>query len=136
MLETRIEELTRAVEALAKAIGGMQAPAMISAEFTLPEGADLRPGPLTKVEDPPTEPSPNTPPTSQTSAEESKPVVYSNVAALVTQIAKTDLAKAKAALARLGVKHGKELSEAQWPEAVAYLTRVAAGEVDPEASHG
>jgi hypothetical protein len=73
--------------------------------------------------------------TSQTSAEESKKVEYSDVSKLVTSIAKTDLAKAKAALARLGVKHGKELTEAQWPEAVAYLTRVSAGEVDPEASH-
>jgi len=133
-LEARIELLTAAVIELTAAIGGMQAPAMLSAEFTLPEGADLRPGSLIKVEDLPKEPSRTTSDTSQTSADESKPVAYRDVSKLVTQIVKIDLAKAKAALARLGVKHGKELTEAQWPEAVAYLTRVAAGEVDPEAS--
>ena len=132
MLEARIEELTAAVVALTKAIGRMQAPAPLSAVIpaeVLKAFEEMKP----KKEVPNV--SPTTTATSQTSVEESKPVSYSDVSKLVTEIAKKDLAKAKAALARLGVKHGKELTEAQWPEAIAYLTRVAAGEVDPEASH-
>jgi hypothetical protein len=155
MLEVKIAELTAAVEALTKAIGGMNAPyvdAKFSGPVTMAEdrqllayvaGQDsivheLKGAPLAtasiKVEDLPNEFSPTTTSTSQTSAEESKPVAYSDVAKLVTQIAKTDLPKAKAALARLGVKHGKELLEADWPRAVEYLTRVSNG-LDPEASH-
>jgi hypothetical protein len=140
MLELRIEELTQSLEDLIKVLvdrfepnSGMQAPRPDSIVHEL-KSAPLATASI-KVEDPPNEPSPTTTSTSQTSVEESKPIAYSDVSKLVTQIAKTDLAKAKAALARLGVKHGKELTEAQWPEAVAYLTRVANGEVDPEASH-
>lgn len=132
MLETRIEELTKAVEALTKVIGGMQAPGSDSILHEL-KSAPLATASI-KVEDIPNEPSPTTTSTSQTSAEESPKVAYSDVSKLVTQIAKTDVTKAKAALARLGVKHGKELLEADWPRAVEYLTRVANG-LDPEASH-
>jgi hypothetical protein len=148
-LEARIELLTAAVIELTAAIGGMQAPApgqdsilreLKSAPVTtaapLEEVAKEaeRIGNSIRIEDLPNEPSPTTTSISQTSAEESKPVAYSDVSKLVTSIAKTDLAKAKAALARLGVKHGKELLEADWPRAVEYLTRVANG-LDPEASH-
>lgn len=73
--------------------------------------------------------------TSPPSESESVAVKYEDVSKLVIAISKESVPKAKAALSRLGVKHGKELKEEQWAEAVAYLTRVVNGTVDPEASH-
>lgn len=142
MLEDKIEALTWAVAALTKAIGGMQAPAMGGGFSSFEMGVPLKfddkvelPKVTSTLTMPDLPESKNTPATSPISENVFKPVTYNDVAKLVTQIAKTNIPMAKAALARLGVKHGKELTEAQWPEAVTYLARVAAGEVDPEASH-
>ena len=153
MLEAKIEALTEQVAQLTDAVTVLknvllerfEINTVASAEYAagcLGQGGQLASGTIIKEQEQQIiseEISPNVSPTttatSPTSEPESKPVAYSDVSKLVTEIAKKDLAKAKAALARLGVKHGKELTEAQWPEALAYLTRVAAGEVDPEASH-
>jgi hypothetical protein len=138
MLEAKIEALTEQVAQLTDAVTALKN-VLLNGVNTVPPAeqcalGDGRQTPVVKVEDIPNV-SPTTTATSPTSEPESKPVSYSDVSKLVTEIAKKDLAKAKAALARLGVKHGKELTEAQWPEAVAYLTRVAVGGVEPEASH-
>lgn len=83
--------------------------------------------------------SPKSSPTTDTSppsSNESPAVTYDDVKAVTIAVSKIDKAKAVAGLARFGAKNAKELTEVQWSEYVAYMKRVAAGEIDPESSHG
>jgi hypothetical protein len=79
--------------------------------------------------------SPPTPDTSPASSNESEPVTYDDVKRITIKVSEVSRDKAKAALSRFGVASAKALKEEQWPEYVKYMTRVANGEVDPEASH-
>jgi hypothetical protein len=132
MLEARIEELTAAVIALTKAIGGMQAPAGLTGKSAIQQVEEEvkaeAPNAGTK--------SPPTTDTSQTSSGESAPVNYDDVKRATNAVsAKHGVEKTKAALSRFGVTSAKALTEAQWPEYVTYMAKVTAGELDPEASH-
>lgn len=72
--------------------------------------------------------------TSKPSSPESVAVTYDDVKKATNAVsAKLGREKAIAGLARFGVQSATKLSEEQWPEYVAYMTRVAAGELDPEA---
>lgn len=134
MLEQKIELLTAAVEALTKAIGGMQAPAPVS-DVSAPLD-DIKPTPKAEVPNE-VKKSEDTSGTSQTSApqSEAEPLAYADVQKVTITVSKISREKAIASLARFGVTTAKGLNESQWPEYVAYMTRVAAGEVDPESSH-
>jgi hypothetical protein len=103
MLEQKIELLTAAVEALTKAIGGMQAGLPVEAK--------------------------------KTAAPESQPVSYDDVKRATNAVSKISREKAIAGLARFGVSSATKLTEQQWPGYVDYMTKVAAAEIDPEASH-
>jgi hypothetical protein len=144
MLEQKIELLTAAVETLTKAIGGMQAPGPVEKHeprSVAPEkkSADVaeqkaKPAPTaTESEQPKSE---DTSSTSRTSAPESKPVSYDDVKRATNAVSKISREKAIAGLARFGVSSATKLTEQQWPGYVDYMTKVAAGEIDPEASHG
>lgn len=149
MLETRIAELTAAIEALTKATGGMQVPAPaerpkvtaaeVSAERDANGGTmmDAKERAIkAKEEVPNAKPkSEDTSSTSQTSAPESAPVTYDDVKRATTAVSKISREKAIAGLARFGVQSATKLAEGQWPGYVEYMTKVAAGEIDPEASH-
>ena len=148
MLEQKIELLTAAVEALTKAIGGMQAPAPYAAAAHVVKAADVRENRqegeslkdtkerLQKEGVPNEKPkSEDTSSTSQTSAPESKPVSYDDVKRATNAVSKISREKAIAGLARFGVSSATKLTEQQWPGYVDYMTKVAAGEIDPEASH-
>ena len=74
--------------------------------------------------------------TSPPSAPETSAVTYDDVKKLIIAISKESKDKAVASLQRFGVANGKQLTESTYPEVVAYLTRVLAGEVNPEESHG
>jgi hypothetical protein len=128
MLETRIAELTAAVEALTKAIGGMNAPGPDSILREL-KGAPEKEVPNVKQK------SEDTSSTSQTSAPESKPVTYDDVKRATNAVSKISREKAIAGLARFGVQSATKLAEGQWSGYADYMTKVAAGEIDPEASH-
>ncbi len=65
---------------------------------------------------------------------ESPSVTYDEVRKLITDIARQSKDKAVATLQRFGVQNGKQLKEDQYAEFIAYAVKVAAGEVDPEAS--
>lgn len=132
MLEQKIELLTAAVEALTKAIGGMQAPNPKGGK----EEKDSRTTHIEVVEvEVPNEKSQTTSDTSQSSGAESAPVTYDDVKRATNAVSKISRDKAIAGLQRFGVASATKLTEPQWPEYVAYMTRVAAGEIDPEASH-
>jgi hypothetical protein len=141
MLETRIAELTAAVETLAKAIGGMQAPGA-TGEAAFPKSVASSTGPAVLSEpesaaaaQPDTKKSEDTSSTSQTSVPESKPVSYDDVKRATNAVTKISREKTIAGLARFGVSSATKLTEQQWPGYVDYMTKVAAGEIDPEASH-
>ena len=143
MLEQKIELLTAAVEALTKAIGGMQAGLPVEAKKTAAaESVPADSAAQTKKDaDAPskvpneTKKSEDTSSTSQTSAPESKPVSYDDVKRATNAVSKISREKAIAGLARFGVSSATKLTEQQWPGYVDYMTKVAAGEIDPEASH-
>jgi hypothetical protein len=136
MLEQDIQELTAAVKALIAAIGGMQAPGPI---VTKEVKEDMTAHDIKVAEDPNVEPEPtkseDTLGTSQTSAPESRPVSYDDVKRATNAVSKISREKAIAGLARFGVSSATKLTEQQWPGYVDYMTKVAAGEIDPEASH-
>jgi len=153
MLETRIAELTAAVEALTKAIGGMQAPVerpkVTAAEVSAEK--DANGGTLmgakervikAKEEVPNAKPkSEDTSSTSQASEPESKPVTYDDVKRATNAVsAKLGTAITRVCLQRFGAVGEKgptatKLAETQWSGYVEYMTKVATGEIDPEASH-
>jgi hypothetical protein len=81
-------------------------------------------------------PSPSTSSTTAASESESVAVTYDDVKKLIIAISKESKDKAVASLQRFGVANGKQLTESTYPEVVAYLTKVLAGEVNPEESHG
>ena len=132
MLEQKIELLTAAVEALTKAIGGMQAPGPATNKEA--RQAEMVAEIAVKAEVP-NEKSQTISDTSQSSAPESEPVTYDDVKRATNAVSKISRDKAIAGLQRFGVASATKLTEAQWSEYVAYMTRVAAGEIDPEASH-
>ena len=140
MLEARIEELTKAVRDLIDAMHNQQSGYWKS---SLPvdtlanvgrEAKAMGDSVKSKVpnETPKSSPATNT---SEPSSPESAPVTYADVKKLVIEISKASRDKAMAALQRLGVGNAKELKDHQWAAAVAYLGKVAAGEVDPESAH-
>lgn len=134
MLETKIAELTAAVDALRKVIGNMQAPGPVVAKEV--EG-DMAAHTIRPSDEVPNEKqkSENTSSTSQTSAPESKPVTYDDVKRATNAVSEISREKAIAGLARFGVSSATKLTEQQWPGYVDYMTKVANGEIDPEASH-
>jgi hypothetical protein len=133
MLEQKIELLTAAVVALTKAIGGMQVQGPI---VTKEVKGDMTAHDIKVAEVPNEKPkSEDTSGTSQTSAPESKPVSYDDVKRATNAVSKISREKAIAGLARFGVSSATKLTEQQWPGYVDYMTKVAAGEIDPEASH-
>lgn len=142
-LENDIQELTKAVLALTYALNQSRAAqiAEVAQSSFVPDTSEVvreREQEIVKEEIAASKKQVKSKPTidtSQTSEPESVAVKYEDVSRLVIAISKQSVPKAKAALSRLGVSHGKGLKEEQWPEAVAYLTRVEAGEVDPEDSH-
>jgi hypothetical protein len=133
MLETRIAELTAAVEALTKAIGGMEAPGPVSASLPPEVVAELKAINKDAPNDKPK--SETTSSTSQASSPGSVTVTYDDVKRATNAVSKISREKAIAGLARFGVSSAMKLTEQQWPEYIAYMTKVAAGEIDPEASH-
>jgi hypothetical protein len=90
-----------------------------------------------KVEDLPNDKpkSQPTPDISPASSNVSEPVTYDDVKRITIKVSAASRDRAKAALSRFGVASAKALKEEQWTEYVKYMTRVANGEVDPEASH-
>jgi hypothetical protein len=73
--------------------------------------------------------------TSPPSSSESAPVTYDDVKRATNAVSKISRDKAVAGLARFGVASATKLAEDRWREYVAYMTRVAAGELDPESAH-
>lgn len=155
MLETRIEELTAAVVALTKAIQGMpttevklypNGPADGQTEKSVNKSAATEKATSSEAVNTArkTDEVPNDKPqgtqkskpisdTSKPSSPESQPVGYDDVKKATNAVsAKLGREKAVAGLARFGVQSAMKLTEEQWPEYVAYMTRVAAGEIDPE----
>jgi hypothetical protein len=134
MLEQKIELLTAAVEALIKVIGGIQVPGPDSILHELKGAPVTNKAPKEEASNE-TKKSEDTSSTSQTSAPESKPVSYDDVKRATNAVSKISREKAIAGLARFGVSSATKLTEQQWPGYVDYMTKVAAGEIDPEASH-
>lgn len=156
MLEARIEELTAAVVALTKAIQSMPttevklypngpadgqtgksakqsaATEKVTSSDPATTGPETSERPNEKPQDSPK--SKPTTDTSKPSSPESPAVTYDDVKKATNAVsAKLGREKAIAGLARFGVQSATKLGEEQWPEYVAYMTRVAAGELDPEA---
>lgn len=127
MLEVRIEELTKAVRDLIDVMHNQQGVILMA----------MRPTDKLKVDAEAPNVSTKSVPTldtSQTSSPESDEVSYDDVKRITIAVSAKDRAKAVAALARFGVTSATGLKEDQWGEYVAYMQKVASGEVDPEAS--
>jgi hypothetical protein len=105
-------------EATAPPANEDEAKAQRDAEKEVPN-AETKSSPITDI----------SPPSSQAS------VTYDDVKNVTIAVSKIDKLKAVAGLARFGVTTAKTLNESQWSDYVVYMNRVAAGEVDPEASH-
>jgi hypothetical protein len=124
---------------LSEAIGGMQAPAPTThvSREELAAAYDGAVKAVTALAEVPNEKpkSETTSSTSQASSPESAPVTYDDVKRATNAVSKINREKAIAGLARFGVTGAMKLTEQQWPEYIAYMTQVAAGEIDPEASH-
>ena len=133
MLETKIELLTAAVIELTRV---MREQTML-VELPASQAKEVLKEVAVKVENLPNDKpkSPPTPATSPASSNESEPVTYDDVKRITIKVSEASRDKAKAALSRFGVASAKALKEEQWAEYVKYMTRVANGEVDPEASH-
>lgn len=128
MLEQRIEELTAAVKTLTLAIASYQSTVLAPVPFTVEsedEGDDIIPN----------EKSEDTTKTSLTSSRELPTATYDDVKRATNEVSKISRDKALAGLARFGVRSATKLAETQWAEYVAYMGKVAAGELDPEDSH-
>jgi hypothetical protein len=133
MLEAKIELLTAAVIELTRV---MREQTML-VELPASQAKEVLKEVSVKIEDLPNDKpkSQPTPDTSPVSSNESEPVTYDDVKRITIKVSEASRDKAKAALSRFGVKSAKELSPSQWVEYVHYMTRVANGEVNPEASH-
>ena len=130
MLEVRIEELTKAVRDLIDVMHNQQGVILMAMRPTDKLKVDAE-GPNAASEKQKSVPTLDT---SQTSSPESDAVGYDDVKRITIAVSAKDKAKAVAALARFGVTSAKGLKEDQWGEYVAYMQKVASGEVDPEAS--
>jgi hypothetical protein len=121
---------------LSEAIGGMRAPGhfevTVGKEAVKEKIAELVKDAKVPNDKPKSE---TTSSTSQDSAPESKPVTYDDVKRATNAVSKISREKAIAGLARFGVQSATKLAEGQWSGYVDYMTQVAAGEIDPEASH-
>ena len=146
-LETDIQELTKAVLALTYAVNQAYAapvpvapadPAKEKAEVKKPIAVAAPTSPEKPAKDATvtTTSSKPTTDTSLSSDPESVAVTYDDVKKLIIAISKESKDRAVAALQRFGVANGKQLTESTYPEVVAYLTKVLAGDVNPEESHG
>jgi hypothetical protein len=144
-LETDIQELTKAVLALTYAVNQAYAapvpvapadPAKEKAEVKKPIAVAAPTSPEKPAKDATVTTSPSTSSTTVDSENESVAVTYDDVKKLIIAISKESKEKAVCALQRFGVANGKQLTESTYPEVVAYLTKVLAGEVNPEESHG
>jgi hypothetical protein len=115
---------------LSEAIGGMQAPGPANTSLPPEVVAELK---AINKDAPNEKPkSETTSNTSQDSAPGSAPVTYDDVKRATNAVSKISREKA---IARFGVTGAMKLTEHQWPEYIAYMTKVAAGEIDPEAPH-
>jgi len=153
MLETKIEELIKAIDRNSDIMERIHAgehrlkPAPEARESKPPKDvatasrpADAASGTRQSSEQsnevpnekPKSEPTAST---SQPSSSESAPVTYDDVKRATNAVSKISRDKAVAGLARFGVWSATKLTEQQWPGYVAYMTRVAAGELDPESAH-
>lgn len=142
MLEARIEELTKAVRDLIDVMHNQQGVVLRTVTAAdirenRQDGESLKDTKERLQKEVPNEKPKSSPATntSELSSLESAPATYDDVKKLVIAISKTSRDKAVAALQRLGVSKATELKDHQWPAAVAYLAKVAAGEVDPESAH-
>lgn len=133
MLEQRIEELVAAVKSLTQAMKSHSAAVnAYNAPYPAPftgdnEGNNDIPNEMQKSED--------TTNTSQTSSLELPAATYDDVKRATNAVSKISREKAIAGLARFGVQSATKLAETQWAEYVAYMGKVAVGEIDPETSH-
>jgi hypothetical protein len=148
-LETDIRELTKAVLALTYALNQHPATAnpvvvrepndfTAKVENEIAKALDAEKAEEKKPEVK-SKPTTDTLPSSEPEFAEqlaSDPVTYDDVKKLIIAISKESKDKAVASLQRFGVANGKQLTESTYPEVVAYLTKVLAGEVNPEESHG
>lgn len=137
MLEQRIEELTAAVKTLTEIMKVQYA--MTSDPGHSHRILDFGPKSVvvsvsdkTPNEKPKSEDTTNT---SQTSSPELPAATYEDVKRATNAVSKISREKAIAGLARFGVQIATKLAETQWAEYVAYMGKVAAGELDPEDSH-
>jgi hypothetical protein len=157
-LETDIQELTKAVLALTYALNqarsdvGAAQPGEDYSSLKINKDGTVK-AEVTKVKKPVAVAAPTSPekpakdatvtttsskPTTDTSLSsdpESVAVTYDDVKKLIIAISKESKDRAVAALQRFGVANGKQLTESTYPEVVAYLTKVLAGEVNLEESH-
>jgi hypothetical protein len=133
MLEAKIELLTAAVIELTRV---MREQTML-VELPASQAKEVLKEVSVKIEDLPNDKpkSKPTPDTSPASSNESAPVTYDDVKRITIKVSEVSRDKAKAALSRFGVPSAKALPVDAWPDYVQYMTRVANGEVDPEASH-
>jgi hypothetical protein len=139
MLEQRIEELIVAVKILTEAMKSHSASVNATSNpYTYPDPtAHHAPEQVAAGTKAPNEKqkSEDTTNTSQTSSPELPAAAYEDVKRATNAVSKISREKAIAGLARFGVQSATKLAETQWAEYVAYMGKVAAGEIDPEASH-
>jgi hypothetical protein len=138
-LEAKIDALTSAVLALTYALNQTRSNVDGQEDYS---SMKFNKDGTVKAEKVPNEKSKSTtdtlPPSEPEFAEqlEQDPVTYDDVKKLIIAISKESKDKAVAALQRFGVANGKQLTESTYPEVVAYLSKVLAGEVNPGESHG
>lgn len=128
MLEVRIEELTKALERNSDIMERIEKRGYYASASALDKLKEDAEAPNVSTKSVPTLD------TSQTSSPESDAVSYDDVRRITIAMSAKDKAKTVAALARFGVASAKSLEKHQWSEYVAYMQKVASGEVDPEAS--
>jgi hypothetical protein len=141
MLETKIEELIKALERnsdiMERIHAGehrlMDVPEETHGGLTHEEYQNARLPPVSNPEVPNENSKPATS-TSEPSSSESPPVTYDDVKRATNAVSKISRDKAVTGLARFGVMSATKLPERSWAEYIGYMTRVAAGEIDPEAS--
>jgi hypothetical protein len=139
MLETKIEELTKALERNSDIMERIHAGEHRLRAREEPAGVlsatnDVT-APAIKKEAPNAETKSSAATSiSEPSSPESPPVTYDDVKRATNAVSKISRDKAVAGLARFGVTSATKLTEQQWPKYVEYMTKVAAGEINPEAS--
>jgi hypothetical protein len=137
-LEAKIELLTAAVVELTRVMQMPQAVSVGVANKPSLASAPIATAEVVKEEvpnDPPPEQTKSSPTIDTSPPSSQASVTYDDVKNVTIAVSKIDKSKAVAGLARFGVTTAKALNESQWSDYVVYMKRVAAGEIDPEASH-